>query len=54
MESSTARMKQAEDWGRAPGTPMLNHTGELNDTFWVTSRCVSSSVNPADSSASAK
>src|SRR5579859_700662 len=31
MESSTERMKHAAACCRAPGTPMLNQTGELND-----------------------
>src|SRR5262245_37136296 len=30
MVSSTARMKHAEHWPDEPGTPTLNHTGELN------------------------
>src|SRR3981081_1203739 len=29
IESSTARMKQADDWAGTPFTPMLNQTGEL-------------------------
>src|SRR2546429_4659973 len=33
MESSTARMKQAEHCGFG-STPTLNHTGELNAAFW--------------------
>ena len=40
--SSTARMKQAEPCWGTPGTPMLNHTGELKAAFWVTRRCFSS------------
>src|SRR5919197_1596066 len=43
MWSSTARMKQALACADMPGTPRLNHTGELNDAFCVTSRCDSSS-----------
>src|SRR5437763_4635821 len=31
--SSTARMKHADPWLGRPGTPMLNHTGELNAAF---------------------
>src|SRR5690606_27675534 len=42
--SSTDRMKQADaGWG-TPGTPMLNHTGELKAAFWVTRRCFSSAL----------
>ena len=37
MSSSTDRMKQAEDWGGTPLTPMLNHTGELNAARWLSS-----------------
>src|SRR5207249_10834402 len=44
MLSSTERMKHAEHWGFS-SWPTLNHTGELNAAFWVTSRCVSSSEN---------
>src|SRR5205085_6240397 len=45
MVSSTARMKHAlHCWG-VSGTPTLNHTGELNAAFWVTSRCESSAAN---------
>ena len=33
IESSTARMKQAEACWGTPRTPMLNHTGELNAAF---------------------
>src|SRR3954469_10023845 len=52
--SSTARMKQAEHCCGVSGTPTLNHTGELNAAFWVTSRCVSSSANVPASSVVAK
>jgi hypothetical protein len=52
--SSTERMKQAlACWG-TPGTPMLNHTGELNAAFWVTTRCFSSARNASASTASTK
>ena len=53
MVSSTARMKQAEHWGSS-SAPTLNHTGELNDIFWFTSRCVSSSANTRASCSVAK
>src|SRR3954452_21551561 len=45
MVSSTARMKQAEAWAGTPGTPMLNHTGELKAAFWLATRCFSSAEN---------
>src|SRR5947208_13157970 len=38
MVSSTAKMKHAEAWLGTPGTPRLNHTGELNAAFCVTKR----------------
>src|SRR5881628_1482835 len=41
--SSTERMKQAEHWGFG-STPMLNHTGLLNEAFWWRRRWISSSV----------
>src|ERR687896_2403317 len=47
IESSTARMKQADACWGTPGTPMLNHTGLLNAAFWVTSTCLSSSEKTA-------
>ena len=47
--SSTERMKQAVACCGTPGTPMLNHTGELNAAFWVTSRCLSSSLKASAS-----
>ena len=54
MWSSTARMKQAlHCWG-VSGTPTLNHTGELNAAFWLTSRWASSSAKMRASSAVAK
>src|SRR3954447_18004034 len=43
--SSTERMKQADACCGTPLTPMLNHTGELKAAFWVTMRCLSSSLN---------
>src|SRR5439155_9951875 len=39
--SSTELMKQALPWAFG-SIPKLNHTGELNDIFWYTRRCVSS------------
>src|SRR5262245_28185632 len=54
MWSSTARMKQAEACADMPGTPRLNHTGELNDAFCVTSRCESSSEKTCASCSVAK
>src|SRR5438874_3571995 len=41
MESSMLRMKQAEHWG-CSSMPMLNHTGELKQRYWLTSRYFSS------------
>ena len=54
MWSSTARMKQALHCCGVPGTPTLNHTGELNAAFWFTTRCVSSSANTCASCSVAK
>src|SRR5919198_3971315 len=54
MWSSTARMKHAEHCWLVLGTPTLNHTGELNAAFWVTSRWVSSSLNTCASCSVAK
>jgi len=54
MASSTARMKQAEACWGTPGTPMLNHTGELNAAFWVTRRCLSSARKVSASASSTK
>src|SRR5436189_5185470 len=54
IESSTERMKQADACARAPGTPMLNHTGELNDACWWTIRYFSSSAKIEASSPPAK
>src|ERR671925_1588831 len=45
ISSSTARMKHALHCCGVSGTPTLNHTGELNAAFCVTSRCESSSAN---------
>src|ERR671914_2365729 len=42
ISSSTERMKQAEHCSSPFGRqPTLNHTGELNDAIWFTSRYVS-------------
>src|ERR671930_1508167 len=49
MVSSTARMKHAEHCCGVSGTPTLNHTGELNAAFCVTSRWESSSANTWES-----
>src|SRR6185437_2766080 len=40
----------ASEFGSSRSQPTLNHTGELKATFWVTSRCTSSSWNTAASS----
>ena len=53
MESSTELMKHAEHWGWA-STPTLNQTGELNEAFWRSSRCVSSAWNASRSVSEAK
>src|ERR671935_2594864 len=54
MWSSTARMKHAlHCWG-VLGTPTLNHTGELNAAFCVTSRWLSSPAKIPASSSPAK
>ena len=52
--SSTSRMKQAAACWATPGTPMLNQTGELNDTIWCSSRNRSSSAKTWASASSAK
>src|SRR6476469_8401286 len=52
IESSTARMKQAEACCGTPFTPMLNQTGELNAAFCVTNRCLSSASNASASRSS--
>src|SRR5918999_411578 len=55
ISSSTARMKQAATCSSPLGRqPTLNHTGELNAAFWVTSRCVSSSRKTLASASLAK
>src|SRR3954447_19531060 len=53
MSSCTELMKHAEHCGFS-STPTLNQTGELNDIFWCTSRCVSSALKAARSSDDAK
>src|SRR6266481_5543526 len=53
IESSTLLMKQAEHCGDA-STPTLNQTGELNDIFCSTSRCLSSEANASASASCAK
>src|SRR3954447_20687853 len=52
--SSTDRMKHALACCGTPGTPMLNHTGELNAARWWTSTYLSSSQNASASSRSTK
>ena len=52
--SSTWRMKHAEACCGTPGTPMLNHTGELNAAFCVTRRCFSSALYVSASCSSRK
>ena len=51
--SSTLLMKQAEHCGSA-SLPTLNQTGELKAIFCETRRCLSSALNTAADSASAK
>src|SRR5438128_8707081 len=53
IESSTETMKHAEACWGIPGTPMLNHTGELNEAYWLTIRNFSSSAKIAALSRSA-
>src|SRR5207244_11752792 len=54
MSSSTERMKHAlACWG-TPSTPMLNHTGELNEAYWWTMRYLSSSAKASRFEALAK
>jgi len=53
IESFTELMKQAEHCG-VFSTPTLNHTGELNDTSWLTSMCVSSARKTSASCAVVK
>src|SRR5436190_13764808 len=52
--SSTARMKHAEHCCGVFGTPTLNHTGELNAAFCVTSRWLSSAEKTSASASLAK
>ena len=52
--SSTERMKHADACWGTPGTPMLNHTGELKAAFWWMIRCLSSWLKIWASSSSAK
>ena len=52
--SSTDRMKHAEACCGTPGTPMLNHTGELKAAFWWMIRCFSSWLKIWASSSSTK
>src|ERR1700683_2658454 len=47
IESSTAKMKHADPCWGTPGTPMLNHTGELKAVFWWMMRYFSSSLKMA-------
>src|SRR5512144_2687042 len=51
--SLTELMKHAEHCG-CGSNPQLNHTGELNEAFWYTSRCFRSSENACRSSSLAK
>src|SRR6478735_8354262 len=51
--SSIERMKQAEHCGFS-SKPTLNHTGELNDAYWLTRIVFSSASNVVASSSSAK
>src|SRR2546425_8732093 len=53
MVSSTELMKHALPCGFG-STPTLNHTGELNDIFWYTSRCLSSASNVCASASVSK
>ena len=53
IESRTELMKHAEHCGRG-SMPTLNHTGELNETIWCSSRWASSCSNARSDSASAK
>ena len=54
MSSCTEMMKQALACGGAPSTPMLNHTGELNDAFWCSRTWVSSCAKISASCVPAK
>ncbi len=53
MESSTERMKQAEHCGFS-SKPTLNHTGELNEAYWLTRIALSSASKVSASSSVAK
>ena len=59
VEDRVHRVVDGEDeagracWG-TPGTPMLNHTGELKAARWVTRRCFSSSRKASASASSTK
>src|SRR5207244_2083626 len=53
MESSMLRMKQALHCG-CSSWPTLNQTGELKQSIWLTSTCLSSMWNVSRSSSSAK
>src|SRR2546426_2385427 len=53
IESSMLRMKQAEHCGWI-SMPMLNQTGELKHSFWLTRQCFSSARNVSASSSEAK
>ena len=54
IESSTARIKQAEACAGTPDTPILNQTGELKAAFWWIIRCFSSSEKMRASSSLSK
>ena len=54
IESSTARMKQADPCWGTPWTPMLNHTGELKAALWWMIRYLSSALKTSASSSSTK
>jgi hypothetical protein len=54
IRSSTWRMKHADACCARLGTPMLNHTGELNDAFCVTRMCLSSASKLSLSASVAK
>jgi hypothetical protein len=53
IESSIERMKHAEHCGCA-SKPTLNHTGELNDAYWLTRIAFSSASKVSASSSVAK
>src|SRR6185312_1654867 len=54
ISSSTARMKHADACWGTPGTPMLNHTGELKAARWFATSHFSSSEKVTASASSAK